>query len=241
MKKHYKLTVAGAIIGVTVLTLLLYDKYFLFLNFLNPIFRSLNSFVACYCISLVLVAAAFIWGRPDKLARMWILVGLALAFAFPFLAPFMYGEHQIGPRAAAGYKMEWVTQPDDKVGVALKAAQRWHESAWCIYTLYGWDTGNALYYESSCQSGYLRYDSASGERRRVSAIPEDVQSGSAAEPTNAIIGQGYAADGFEGFDPSTTYPVVAYSRAVSPDGQWLAAAIREYYGPHDIVILRAVQ
>jgi len=241
MKKYSKFIVAAAIIGVTLLTYLLYDKWYPSLTFLNPVFWSRNSFVASYCIGLALAIAAFVFGRPGKLAAAWILAGLALSFAFPLVAPLMYGEHQIIPRAAAGYEMQWITKPDNKLGAALKAAQRMHESEWCSYELYGWDADDTLYYATNCQSGYQNYDPASGETQQVSTLPENLKDNPEVVNETVHIGQGIVTGDIQGFDPTTTYPVLAYNRITSPDGQWSAVAFHEYYGPHDVVVLHVRQ
>lgn len=116
-----------------------------------------------------------------------------------------------------------------------------HYSAWCTYTLCGWDANNVPYYEASCQSGYRRYNPANGEIQRTSALPEDMKINPADESETDPAQRFISSKDVEGFDPSAVYPVFAYNGIVSPDGEWQAVAFREFYGPHDIVVLHARQ
>lgn len=229
---------ALAVVGVMLLALLLYDKWLLNIGFLNPVFWRSYTFVGSYLLCVSLVVIAFARGRPGVLAKAWILTGMVIALAFPLLSPLLYDEHQLYASPASGYEMQWVTQPGTRIGSALKTAQREHESSWCRYTLQGWSDENVLYYGSSCQLGYWRYDPSTEETRWLLSLPERVRDDSTVSSENVSIGQGMSAEHLQGLDPSARYPVRVYSSAASPDGKWLAVAVREYYGPHDVVILR---
>ncbi len=80
---------ASAVVAVTALVLLLYDRWFLYLGFLNPVFWSLSNLVVSYLVCLSLVVAAFVWSKPHILAKAWITVGMVFALAFPFLSPLL--------------------------------------------------------------------------------------------------------------------------------------------------------
>lgn len=229
----------SAVVAVTALVLLLYDRWFLYLEFLNPVFWSLSNLLVSYLACLSFVIAAFVWSKPRILAKAWLTVGMVFTLAFPFLSPLLYGEYQLYAEAASGYEMQWVTQPGNRISSALKAVQQRHDSNWCNYTLYGWGADNALYYGASCQVGYWRYDPGTEEARWVVSIREDAKSNSVVKRENVSVGQGLVAENLREFEPFTAYPVIVDYSSVSADGEWRAAAIREYYGPHDVVILRA--
>ncbi|MCJ7736818.1 MAG: hypothetical protein MUQ10_05815 [Anaerolineae bacterium] len=231
---------ALTLVAITLITLLVYDKCFSTLTsgFLNPVFWNPYTFVGSYLLCACLVVIVFVRGRLGLLARVWMLTGMAAMLAFPLLSPFLYDEHQLYAKPAPGYEMQWVTHPESGIGSALKTAQREHEGSWCRYTLHGWSNENVLYYGSSCRFGYWRYDPATEERRRVISIPEYVRDYPDVNEEYASVGQGMTVVHLQGFDSSAQYPVIVYYSAMSPDGQWLAVAVREYYGPHDVVILK---
>ena len=236
-----KLITPVATVGVTLLLLLLYDKCLLFLDFLNPIFCNLYVFVGSYIVCLLLVAAAFTRGSPSTVARICLLIGMMLALAFPLLLPFLYGEYQLYARPAPGYEMQWVTQPSNRFTSALKSAQREHESHGCTYTLYGWSADDVLYYGSDCHFGFWQYDPVrDNEPRPVSRIPNVVKDRSSVDRgIHFDSGVIFYPEHPQGFDPSTGFPSIVYEKVSSPDGRWVAAAIMNYYGPRDVVILRA--
>jgi hypothetical protein len=228
--------------GVTLLLLLLYDKW-LPMKVLNPVYWHPYVFVGSYIVCLVLVAVAFIRGRPSTLARTCLLIGTMLALAFPLLLPFLYGEYQPYAKPVPGYEMQWVTQPGNRFMSAFKSAQREHEGHGCTYTLYGWSAGNVLYYGSDCQSGFWRYDPTGNDGLQlVWSIPDIVKDHSSVDKEKTTAGGGIWPTWPtppQGLDPFALFPVIVYERALSPDGRHVAAAITEFYGPRDVVILRA--
>lgn len=230
-----------AILGVTILWLLLYDRWLLFLDFLNPIFGSLYVFVGSYVLCLGLVALAFIRSRPNLLARIYLSVGMLVTLAFPLLFPSLYGQYQPYAKPASGYEMQWITQPSNRFSSAFKNAQRAHEKHGCTYTLYGWGADNVLYYGSDCESRFRRYDPMrDGEPQPVNSIPDAVRDSLSVDRGNfSSSGGGIYPSHPEGFDSSTRFYFIVYEKVSSPDGQWVAAAIKDYYGPRDVVILRA--
>lgn len=233
-----------AVLGVTVLVLLLYDRWLLFVDFLNPIFGNVYVFVGSYVLCLGLIAATFIWGNPNVLnvlARIYLLIGILAALAFPLLLPSLYGHYQPYAKPAPEYEMQWITQPSNRFSSAFKNAQRAHDKHGCTYRLYGWSADNVLYYGSDCRFGFWQYDPArDSEPRPVSRIPDVVKDRSSVDrgihfDSGVIFYPEYP----QGFDPSTRFSFIVYEKVSSPDGRWVAAAIKNFYGPRDVVILRA--
>jgi hypothetical protein len=235
-----RLVTLAAIGSVVLLLLLLYDKELLHVGFLNPLYWHPYVLAAGYIGALALVAAALLFNRPGLLARSCMLTGSALALAFPLLLPFFYNNFQLYAQPAPGYEMQWVTQPGNRFTSAFKSAEREHEARGCTYTLYGWSAGNVLYYGSDCQLGFERYDPVRKDGSQlVWSVPNAVKNSSRVDRTVDSVGQGLAAGHSPEFSLFTEYPVPVLERATSSDGQWVAATIAEFYGPEDIVILRA--
>jgi hypothetical protein len=225
--------------AVALVTLLLYDNVWISggLGFWNPVFHSQRALILSYLLCLSLVVLTLVRGRAGSFAKAFVLTCTAVALAFPFVSPRLHRRHELYAQAAPGFGLQRVTG-DGRISNALKSIQREHESSWCTYRLHGWTRDNVLYYESSCQPGYRQYDPTTGQTRWVVSIPKGLRNSSPVDEDVADVGQGFDPAGLRGFDASTRYPVRVYERVRSPNGQWLAAAIREYYGPHDIVVLR---
>lgn len=231
---------ALAITDVTLFTFLLYDSWLIDLSWMNPVFRNPYFFVGSYVLCLGLVVTAFLRGRPSTLAKLWMLAGTVIVLAFPLLAPRLYDQHQLYVKSAPGYELQRVTQPGSRTGSALKTAQREHETGWCKYTLYGWGDENQLYYRSSCRLGYRRYDPTTGKTRWLMSIPIAVRD-NAPPYRRRMFGSPSSWSPSLGLLLSTQYPfpVEMYYIVTSPDGQWQALALREFYGPHDVVVLQS--
>ena len=228
--------------GVILLLLLLYDQWFS-MKFLNPVFWHPYVLVGSCIVCLILGAVALLWGRPSTLARTCLLIGTMAVLAFPLLLPAIYGEYRPCAQPASGYEMRWVTRPQNGMESAFKSALRDHESDGCTYTLYGWSADNALYYGSSCQLGYWRYDARQDTGpERVWSIPQAVKDVSSVNTMETTAGGGtmaYNPEPSKGFDPATQYPVHVHENVTSPDREWVAAAISDFYGPHDVVVFHA--
>lgn len=207
-KKGKARSTALALVVLSLVALLFYEQSNF--AFVNPVYWSLYTFVGGYLLCVGLMVLTFVRGRPGVLSKGWMIVTVVTALAFPLLSPLLYDEHRLYAKPASGYQMQWVTQPGSRIGNALKAAQRQHESSWCRYTLHGWSNENELYYGSSCQFGYWRYDPATGEKQWVISIPEQVSGDSVVDEAHVSVGQGMMAEHLPGFSSATEYPVIVY-------------------------------
>ncbi len=208
--------------------------FLLFTDFLNPLYASLWSYFGCLILGLALSFAMLIGGRPSLGLTSLFCAAVVGFAAAPFLLPTMYGAYQIEPTAAAGYHLQWVTEPEDVFLSAFKSAQRRHESYGCVYTLLGWSHDNRLFYRSGCAHGIVQYDAvdqSSGPKQ--SGQPTDL-----ATQAEAIFGTA-ASTHVAGLGGNQDY-FVAYERAISPDKRFTAYLIKTYYGPSDVVILSQV-
>ncbi len=231
-----RLTVIATLLVATV-AMLSYEQGAI--GFLNPLFWSLPNFVGLYLLSILLVLFVVRRQQTRGVVKGVLATLLGIAVAFPLLSPALYAPFEPYAAPRGGYEMLWVTQPLGRVDAALKSAQRRHESAWCHYTLNGWSAENQLYYQSSCVPGYWRFDLASQTRSWSMILPQSVALENTVEQMTVSVGQGIEQAQLPGFASGTAYPVVAYAMTASAETNVQAVAIREYYGPHDIVIIQS--
>ena len=125
--------------------------------------------------------------------------------------------------------------PGGNMQKMLAQAQRAQEQSGCVYSLRGWSQDNAVYYATSCLPGYWRYDPAvGGEPAWVWRLPGEL-AGQLDDGERAGRALQYPERPRELGGKVTWYLVYQVSR--SPDGQWLVAAVRNYYGPSDVVVV----
>jgi hypothetical protein len=186
-------------------------------------------------VGIVVVGQKF-----SVLLRACLVIGAAAALAFPPLLPTIYDDFYLYAQPSPGYEMQWVTRPSSKMQSALKSALRDHETSGCVYTLYGWDAENSLYYGSTCQVGFRRYDPQQDTGPKlVWSVPQSVGDVSSVETVARSAGgeDDYAPKPPAGLDKASQYPVHVCENSVSPDGQWEAVVISDFYGPYDLVVL----
>ena len=208
-----------------------------FLDFLNPVFASPSHFILLWIGSVLLSLIMLIWKRAVLSARLLFAGMTALLLVGPLFLPAVHGYYRPYAEPAPGYVMHWITQPKNSFESAFKNAQRATEHYGCTYTLLGWGDDNLLYFGSDCDQTTWQY----GPERppfehapaTVDRIPPDVGQNSLVDKGYGnhypALPIGFAADALTRFIP--------YETAVSPDGRWVAVAIKNYYGPRDIVVL----
>jgi hypothetical protein len=169
--------------------------------------------------------------------RGLLATGALLLVAAPFLLPLLYGRYTLAVEPQEGVRMFWLTQPDNVFTNAFKSAQRVHERSGCDYRLLGWGEGEVLYYESLCDGRTWAFNPAADDApRQVVAPPAalDYATMEGAVPRGTVRLYPSPPDGFP---PTAHNHVITYQKSVSPQGRWVAAAIMNYYGPRDVVVL----
>ena len=208
---------------------------YLLTDFLNPVFASPLRLFSLSAAGLALIAFALIRGRPGRLVRGSLAAAAAAIVAAPLLLPLLYGEYRPYAEAMPGYDMHWLTQPDSWFTSAFKSAQRAHEKYGCTYSLHGWSSDNVLYFQSDCGPTVWRYDPHTmDEPQLADNVPAKVEQANVVDRGH---NNNYPARPV-GFSPdSTGQHFIVYETSLSPDRQWTAAAIKNYYGPRDVVVL----
>ncbi|MFW5942126.1 MAG: hypothetical protein ACOCXI_10015 [Chloroflexota bacterium] len=187
-------------------------------------------------MTFVLAALALLRARPSRPVRHYLLGGILLTAA-PLLLPPLYGDYTLPVGAREGYHMLWLTEPQRPFASAFKQAQRIHEKHGCTYYLLGWTEDEVLYYRSACDGRLWAFDPATDHAPYVVSGHPPAVAGSSVVGVNADGVGGYYPAHPAGFPPHATNHAITYQRAISPQGRWVAAAIKNYYGPRDVVVL----
>ncbi len=208
-----------------------------FLDFLNPVFASQRRFFSLWIGFLLLGLFMLVRTRRVPRARVAFAVATVLILAVPLLLPAVYGAYRPYAEPAPGYVMHWITKPKNSFESAFKSAQRKTEHHGCTYSLLGWSGDNSLYFRSDCGETTWRYAPEAPpfehEPAPVDEVPPEVGQN---VTVNRGAGNLYPALP-AGFTPDALQRFIPYETAVSPDGRWIAVAIKNYYGPRDVVVL----
>lgn len=203
----------------------------------SPLFAGPGWFFALLGLALLLAVVTLRVWRGPRLVRALLAVGTLLLIAAPLLLPLLYGRYTLAVEPREGVQMFWLTEPNGLFASAFKSAQRVHERAGCDYELLGWGEGEVLYYEAVCDGQVWAFDPAADDApRRVvdSPVVLDYATMEGAVPRGTV--RVYPSSP-EGFPPGARNHVITYQKSVSPQGTWEAAAIMNYYGPRDVVVL----
>lgn len=208
--------------------------YLPFAFFAYTIFGNLYAYILATIASITVVITELIWGRPNKLLRVWLLMVICGTIAFPLI--FRYQPALV---AAPGYRMQIVTDPGFFGGI-IKASQNLVEQTPCEYELLGWSTDNRLYYRAICgaETQIWRYSPTTqpGSHTQVSTSPTNLSTSTISE--NTVLEMVRADDVKPEKYESVTRPILLESRGVvSPDGRWTAVVTRHVYGTQDVIIL----
>jgi hypothetical protein len=200
----------------------------------SPLFASTTWFFALLALALLLVTISLVKARPPRLVRLYLASGTIFLLAAPLLLPVVYGEYDLAVTAEEGYEMFWLTQPEGRFANAFKNAQRVHERYGCTYHLLGWSEDEVLYYEAACEGRVWAFAPATDRApRTATTVPAGVDRarvrGRDSVNTYPPHPSGFPRDAFN--------HVLTYETALSPGGKWQAAAIKNYYGPRDVVVL----
>lgn len=226
----------AALIYAALLIVLLYDRWLVFLDFLNFFFSSVPVLLGSLLIGFALGIFALLRGRRRPVVTACLVIGLVAVGAFPVLLPALYEPYSPAADSAPGCDMLWLTKPADQWHSAFRNAQRLHEKTGCTYALYGWTPESVLYYTSGCHSGYWRFDPlVDAEPQLVTRAPENIVTS---------IDRGNRGAGGMHIYPSVSelgypyqYDFIVTEKAQSPDGRWTAVVVGHYYGPQDVMVL----
>lgn len=200
----------------------------------SPLFAGAGWFFAVLALTLLLAVAALFLVKPGRAVRLYLLVATALLIAAPLLLPLLYGPYTHYVETVEGVEMFWPTQPADPFATAFKNAQRVHEKYGCTYHLLGWSEDDVLYYVSACDGHIWLFDPAVGHIARPALnVPPEVRETLVQGAGNVRTYPPQPA----GFLRHVRNHVLTYETALSPSGQWEAAAIKNYYGPRDVVVV----
>lgn len=200
----------------------------------SPLFAGIGWFSALFALALLLAAGAIWLAKPAPALRLTLLGAILLLAAAPFLLPRLYEPYIHYVETGEGVELHWPTQPTGPFASAFKSAQRVHEKFGCTYHLLGWSEDEALYYTSTCGNQLWQFEPAQGGRARpIVAAPPELQASFVQDAGNTLTYVPQPA----GFQPHVYNHVLTYDSAISPSGKWQAAAIKNYYGPRDVVIL----
>lgn len=203
-----------------------------FLDFANPLFASQVGFLA-WCAFFVVFAICLLASVRLLFLRLAAaLLGLSILLS-PIGLPLVYGEYQLYAEPISGYEMVWLTAPQSSFESAFKNAQRLTEHPGCTYSLLGWDDNNNLYFDSDCDQTLWLYTPPSARPFAAEISPEKLGS---LTPVDNGYGNHYPSLP-AGFVASSLQSFIPYQTAISPDGRWTAVAIKNYYGPRDVIVI----
>lgn len=197
------------------------------------LFGNLYVYILATIGGIAAAIAGLIWGRPNRLLRVWLLMVVFAIIAFPF-----FYRYQPALVAAPGYRMQMVTDPGLFGGI-IKTSHNVVEQTPCTYELLGWSTDNQLYYQATCgaETRIWRYSPTQpGNHVQVSNSPTNLSTSTI--PGNAVMemvrARGVKPEEYE----SVTRPILLKSRGVvSPDGRWTAVVTQHIYGTQDVIVL----
>lgn len=207
-----------------------------FLDFANPLFANRISFLA-WSIAFILLAIIIMINSRFLLLRMAAAMTGLLILLSPAGLPLVYGEYHPYAEPAAGHEMVWLTPPQSAFESAFKNAQRLTEHLGCNYTLLGWDQENNLYFSSDCDRIIQQYTPRTKRPFATELTPEELDS---LTPVDDGYGNSYPLLP-PGFSSATEHFFIPYQTSSSPDGRWSAVAIKNYYGPRDVVVISRIQ
>lgn len=203
----------------------------------SPLFASTTWFFGLLAAALLLALLALVRVRPSWPIRLSLAAGILLLAAAPFALPIVYGAYTLAFEAEEGYTMFWLTQPERPFASAFKSAQRVHERGGCSYHLLGWSEADVLYYSAACDGRVWAFDpTVDHAPRAVTQAPAVLIEAAIERALPVGRARSYPAHPL-GFPPEAKNHVITYEKALSPTGQWAAAAIKNYYGPRDVVVV----
>lgn len=207
---------------------------YLLTDFLNPVYSNpVQFFSLCFGCGL-LVVITLLGGRLNWIIKNCFIVGGGFILVAPLMVLVMYAPYQPYAKPAAGHDMQWLTQPSNGFDSAFKSAQRVHEKYGTTYILYGWSSDNVLYYGSDHGSTLWQYDPAYQDNPlQIEAVPAEVIQNAIVEKMKRNIYPSHPSQ----LSPDTIDYIITYEKSVSPDGKWVSAAIKNYYGPRDVIVL----
>lgn len=195
--------------------------YPLGLLFSNPIIFWMSSGLV-----LGLAVLAWVWGHPNRTARVALLLVVLAVVATPVVR-----HYRPAVKAQPGVTMRVLTLPSiwesPSKGFGIGA-----EVARCAYALRGWDADGNLYYTETCgkRVSEWQYSPATDTRTRLSASPPaDMRQQAVSRPVDCVTA---SIPGDPQLRVSVREPVLR-----SPDGVWDAFVARHVYGPEDVVVV----
>lgn len=197
--------------------------YPLGLLFSNPFLFWVSSVLV-----LGLAVLAWTWGRPNRAARVALLLVMLAVVTTPLVR-----HYRPAVQAQPGVTMRVLTlptfweSPSKGFGVGAEVAR-------CAYALRGWDGDGNLYYTETCgQRVYeWQYSPASDTRTRLtSSLPDDLHRQIVNRPLDHVTA---SIPGDPQLRVSVREPVLR-----SPDGAWDAFVAKHVYGPEDVVVVAA--
>ncbi|NPV08114.1 MAG: hypothetical protein HPY83_09145 [Anaerolineae bacterium] len=194
-------------------------------------FGSLAGYLLASLVTVALLLAALVWGRPGPAGRVVLALGLLAVAAFPWLSRY---RPALGP--ASGYRMQLATAPGLLEGV-IKQTQVAREIRPCRYSLLGWSQEGVLYYQGTCagkEPQVWAYDPVVAQGRAIAIAPAAlVQQPPVVSPLEQVRASVYP----RALEPSVRRLALHGSALTSPDGRWLALVAGHLYGPEDVLVL----
>lgn len=197
------------------------------------LFGNLYAYIVTTIAGSIAAIAGLMWGRFNKLLRVWLLLIICAIVAFPLV--YRYHPALV---AAPGHRMELVTTPGFFGGI-VKASRNLTEQTPCEYELLGWSTDNQLYYRAMCdgEAQVWQYSpNRPGSHTQVSSSPTSLSASTISEDT---VLEMVRAGGVkpEKYEPATRRIHLKSKGIVSPDGRWIAIITQHVYGTQDVIVL----
>jgi hypothetical protein len=197
------------------------------------VFGNLYAYILVSIAGIGMACVGLIWGRPNWLLRIWLLLVILGIVVFPFVL-----RYRPALTSAPGYEMQVVTDPGFFGGI-VKASQNLVEHTPCDYQLIGWSSDNQLYYEAMCgtRAQVWRYSPTQPSRHtQISSRPKEL--GGYEMPKERLL-EMVRADGVRPREyESVARPILLGSSGlVSPDGHWVALVTQHVYGTQDVIVL----
>jgi hypothetical protein len=207
--------------------------YLPFAFFAYTIFGNLYAYILATVAGIATAIAGLIWGRPNRILRVWLLMVVFAIIFFP-----VFYRYRPALVAAPGYRLLLVTDPGLFGGI-IKSSQNLLEQTPCEYKLLGWSTDNQLYYQATCgaKTGIWRYSPTQpSNHTQVSDSPTNLRT--TMIPESAVLEMvragGVRPEQYE----SIMRPIMLKSGGdVSPDGRWIAVVTQHIYGTQDVIVL----
>lgn len=199
--------------------------YPLGLLFSNPIIFWVSSVLV-----LGLAVLAWVWGHPDRVARVALLLVILAVVVTPLVR-----HYRPAVKAKPGVTMRVLTlpgvweSPSKGFGVGAEVAR-------CAYALRGWDADGNLYYTETCSQrvNEWRCSPATDTRTRLTlSLPNEMHQQAVSRPADKVTAR-LPQD--EALRVTVREPVLR-----SPDGAWDAFVAKYVYGPEDVVVVAVRQ